>query len=232
MPHRQIFAGYAACLVMTIVVIFLSILMAHGLNTSSIAAQTTVFQEKLTTYTHYVNGGFDKLEEDLAGIRAILLKEQDERILYLKILILQSTVKKDLAKSIAGAVYKYADIYDQDPDLVLSIIQQESGFSEKHFRSSAKAIGPMQVLEGKDKTLCKGLDIHAIEDNIHCGIKIYSHYNQEYGHYGVEATLAAYNRGPNPIDIAVRDDKDVTNIYARNVMNTYGMLKELDNLGE
>jgi soluble lytic murein transglycosylase-like protein len=166
-----------------------------------------------------------KTSHEVARLRHRIEQETAEQVILLKILVLNGRTELSLAREIAYAVHKYAGVYKKDPDLILSIIRHESHFIPGRV-SSAGAVGLMQVLPGWQETVCEGLDLENITENIHCGTRVYSYY--EIGYKDIMIALTVYNRGPNPVDHNITDGIDPVNQYARDVMATYSKLKEID----
>jgi soluble lytic murein transglycosylase-like protein len=163
-----------------------------------------------------------KIENELQMLRHAVQAKVAQELIYLKVLVLNHKVKPSLAKEIAEAVYLYSRQFNKDPDLILAIIKQESDFNPTA-RSKANAYGLMQIFPSWKKTACAELDLSIPTDNINCGIRVYSFYEEAYK--DIKLTLTVYNRGPNPVDHDLAKDRDPINAYADKVMETYEKLK-------
>jgi soluble lytic murein transglycosylase len=92
-----------------------------------------------------------------------------------------------------------------DPNFILSVIRQESGFEEKA-RSKANALGLMQIMPATGKKLAKQAAIRRYtskkllqaDTNITLGAKYLASLMQQYGKE--ELALAAYNAGNTRVD--------------------------------
>jgi soluble lytic murein transglycosylase len=95
---------------------------------------------------------------------------------------------------------KYASLRGLDPYLVAALVAQESNF-DPEVRSSANAVGLMQVLPSTGRTYARKLGIRPFsaarltnpEINVRIGTMIFSEEVRKYG--GVHFALAAYNAG-------------------------------------
>ncbi len=93
-----------------------------------------------------------------------------------------------------------------DPDLVASLIRQESEFNPAAI-SHAKAMGLMQLLPNVGKGLAKELQIHhfstdellVANTNLQLGTRYFKHMVDHYDGQ-VEYALAAYNAGEDRVD--------------------------------
>jgi len=151
--------------------------------------------------------------------------DADETLVYLKILVIQPGIQMSLAREIARAVHQHSSDLKKDPDLMLAIIKGESSFNPAA-KSPVGALGLMQVYPSWSKTACAGLDLKDISDNILCGIRIYSFYEEQYKEMSIALTV--YNRGPNPVDHALASGKDPSNGYSAKILDIYGKLREID----
>lgn len=87
------------------------------------------------------------------------------------------------------------------PWLVLSLIRQESAFDPKA-RSSAQALGLMQLTDGAARRAAKELELKEFsllkeEDNIKLGVHLFNSLLQKYDQR-IDYALAAYNAGETP----------------------------------
>jgi len=165
------------------------------------------------------------VRHELGDLNHHVRSDTDETLIYLKILVIQRDIKMGLARDIASAVHKHAGDMSKDPDLILAIIKGESNFKPNAV-SSVGAMGLMQVFPSWEKTACAGLDLKDISDNILCGIRIYSFYEEQYTERGIALTV--YNRGPNPVDHALAAGKDPSNGYSSKILGIYDRLREID----
>jgi len=115
--------------------------------------------------------------------------------------------------------------YGLNPDLFVRQIQAESSFNPNAV-SSMRAEGLMQVLPGWKETICEGLNLKDVDDNIHCGSRIYAFYWQAYQKR--ELVLTVYNRGPSAVDLALAQGRSPANGYATNVLNVYERLQRIE----
>jgi soluble lytic murein transglycosylase len=133
-----------------------------------------------------------------------------------------------------------------DPLLVASLIRQESAF-KRDIRSSAGAVGLMQVMPGTGAELARRLGpagfreshLEVPEVNLHLGASFYRDMSRRYGG-DLTLILSAYNAGPlranrwrrypeagDPARFAERIPFDETRGYVKNVrrnMAVYGVL--------
>lgn len=98
---------------------------------------------------------------------------------------------------IYSAVDKYSTQYGVDKNLILAIIEQESGFN-KDATSQAGAKGLMQLMDSNSEYY--GLtDPYDIEQNIEAGVKHIKTYLNNYNG-NLEMALMAYNGGPGTME--------------------------------
>ena len=108
-----------------------------------------------------------------------------------------TNISSDYLDEIYAAVDKYSDKYGVDKNLILSIINQESGFN-KDATSTAGAKGLMQLMDVNSNYY--GLtDPYNIDQNIDAGVKHISTYLNSYNG-NVEMALMAYNGGPGTME--------------------------------
>ena len=166
-----------------------------------------------------------KMNSELMNLRQTVASSASEEVLFLKSMVLKRDVNLDLARSVASMVHKNAQIYGRDPNLVLAIIAEESGFDSKAV-SGVGAVGLMQVMPHWKKVLGITGDLTDPETNIRAGLQILGFYLEMY--QDLEMALTAYNRGPGPVDNALRRGTSPNNGYAPKVLATYERLKQLD----
>jgi hypothetical protein len=107
----------------------------------------------------------------------------------------------------AKKVFKKAKEYGLNPDFVLPMVMQESGFNTKA-KSNKDAIGVMQIIPTTgDLYKC---DIHNTGDNIDCGMKIIKDLvsNPKIGNDPYRV-LAGYNAGPDTPYLKTNNLEDV-----------------------
>ncbi len=99
--------------------------------------------------------------------------------------------------SIKEVVEKASRSYGVDPDLIMAMIQVESGFNPRAV-SSKGAMGLMQLMPATARELGVS-DPFDIEDNIMGGVKYLRYLSEKYKG-NLELALAAYNAGPYAVD--------------------------------
>jgi len=103
-------------------------------------------------------------------------------------------IDNDKASVIIDSIIYWSKRYNLDPWLVLAVAAKESSFDQSAM-SNAGAIGIMQVMDfWRDeirKVEGKRVDLYKIDDNIHAGCYVLSHYLKLHGN--VKLALAAYN---------------------------------------
>lgn len=147
----------------------------------------------------------------------------------------------------ADYIEKYAEEFEVDPYLVISVIKTESNFDDKAM-SQKGASGLMQITENTAVWIAHKLeiddfnydeDIKKPEMNIKMGV-YYIAYLKEMYEGDTELSIAAYNAGFNNVDKWLRDDecskdgKTLLNIpfpetkrYVNKVNNNYKIYKVL-----
>lgn len=119
-------------------------------------------------------------------------------------------------------VLKYADRYDLDPYLVVSVIKNESNF-DKNAKSSKDARGLMQITPDTAKWIYSKMDIGDIdieklydpEFNIAMGCWYLNDLNKEFDNK-IDLVLAAYNAGRGNVQKWLQSSehsKDGENLY-------------------
>jgi soluble lytic murein transglycosylase-like protein len=164
------------------------------------------------------------LKSEIVNLRQFIASSSSEDVIFLKATILKPDIDPEMARTIARNVHHYAELYGRDPNLVLAIIAVESRFDPKAV-SPVGATGLMQVMPQWKKVLGITGDLADPELSIKYGLQILGFYDEMYKN--LEMALTAYNRGPGPVDTALRHGKDPTNNYAPRVLQTYDRLKKL-----
>lgn len=166
-----------------------------------------------------------QMNTELMNLRQTVASNTGEEVLFLKSMVLKRDVNTDLARNVAALVHKNAQIYGRDPNLVLAIISEESAFDPKAV-SPVGAVGLMQVMPHWKRVLGITGDLTDPETNIRAGLQILGFYLEMY--QDLDMALTAYNRGPGPVDAALRKGASPNNGYAPKVLATYERLKQLD----
>jgi membrane-bound lytic murein transglycosylase MltF len=166
-----------------------------------------------------------QMNTELMNLRQAVASNASEEVLFLKAMVLKRDVNLELARNVASLVHKNAQIYGRDPNLVLAIIAEESGFDAKA-TSVVGAVGLMQVMPHWKRVLGITGDLTDPETNIRAGLQILGFYLEMY--QDLDMALTAYNRGPGPVDAALRKGVTPNNGYAPKVLATYERLKQLD----
>lgn len=184
------------------------------------------------THMVYSSGFFDKqleitniLSKELSKLHETIRSNDNESSIYYKIIILQPKIELNKAKEIAKNIEKHSRDYNVEANLILSIIYVESRFDPEAV-SHAGAIGLMQVMEGWQNAWDINEDLRNINTNIKYGTQVYSTYRHIWS--DVELILTAYNRGPGPVESAMRKGEDPRNGYARKVLEIYSRLNSID----
>ena len=193
---------------------------AMGAAQASIGRQTTELLARVGDLTEDTR----TIESESTELRQLLANSSAEQVVFLKILVLKPDIDVALARSIARHTRKYATLYKRDPDLVLSIITEESRFDPNAI-SPVGAVGLMQVMPQWEKVLGIAGNLKDPEISIKYGLQVLGFYMEMYK--DVEMALTAYNRGPGPVDMALMRGKDPKNAYAPKVLKVYERLKKL-----
>ena len=157
-------------------------------------------------------------------LRQYIASGTAEQVIFLKILVLKPDIDLVLARNIARHTHHYAALYKRDPDLVLSIIAEESRFNPNAV-SPVGAQGLMQVMPQWEKVLGISGSLKDPEVSIKYGLEVLGFYMEMYK--DIELALTAYNRGPGPVDVAMMRGKDPKNRYAPEVLKVYERLRKL-----
>ncbi len=166
-----------------------------------------------------------ELKSGLVDVRSAVSSHAREESLFLKMLILKPSLDQTLAHRIARAIATECMNLGQDPNLVLSIMANESDFNPRAI-SNVGAVGLMQVMPHWKKVLGLKEELTDPEVSIRAGIQILGFYQQMYR--DVDLALTAYNRGPGPVDGALVRGTSSANGYAAKIQGTWSKLKALD----
>ncbi len=142
------------------------------------------------------------------------------------------------------SVYHYADLYKQDPLLILALIKAESHFFKKA-KSARGAVGLMQLMPSTAKQIAKELnvrnfkaeDLEEPKTNIRFGTYYLAKLHKEFGNNSLTA-LAAYNAGSKNVKDWLKLNKTKTlqleeiefletKKFVQDVLSTYHNLKKL-----
>lgn len=166
-----------------------------------------------------------ELRSGLVDVRSAVSSHAREESLFLKMLILKPSLDQNLARRIARAIATECMLLGQDPNLVLSIMANESDFNPTAI-SNVGAVGLMQVMPHWKKVLNLQQELTDPEVSIRAGIQILGFYQQMYR--DVDLALTAYNRGPGPVDNGLVRGTSSANGYAAKIQGTWAKLKALD----
>ena len=225
-PRRFLAATLAGQLALLALMVFAGWLLSQRLDSqqAALAAQhqqadgTREKVDSLTTQAQALTAEVQKLRDTVAS-------HTGEDVLFLKVLLLKSSIDVGLARTIALETHRQAQLLQRDPDLVLAIMAVESDFHPEAI-SSVGAVGLMQVMPHWKRVLGIQADLADISTNIHYGLTVLGFYLEMYG--DLEMALTAYNRGPGPVDLALRKGQDARNGYAAKVLGVYQRLKQLN----
>lgn len=214
-PRRFLAATLAGQVALLGLMVFAGYLLTQRLDSQQAALTAQRLQSEgtsdklnaLTAETQGLRGEVQKLRETVAS-------HTGEDVLFLKVLLLKSSVPVELARTIAVETHRQAQLLQRDPDLVLAIMAVESDFVPSA-TSSVGAVGLMQVMPHWKRVLGIQGDLAEIGTNIHYGLQVLGFYLEMYG--DLEMALTAYNRRPGPVDLALRKGQDARNGYAAKV---------------
>lgn len=167
----------------------------------------------------------DNIRGEISDLRNLIHANVDEALISLKILVLNPHVPNETARQIAGAVYKYAHLYNRDPDLILAMMSVESAF-DPQIESNMGAIGLMQIMPQWIRVLDIQCELKDPDCNTKYGLQILGAYEQLYD--GLYMALTAYNRGPGPVDAALMKKRDPHNGYAEKIRTVYNRLRTMN----
>ena len=165
-----------------------------------------------------------EIKSGLVDVTSAVSSHAREESLFLKMLILKPALDQTLARRIARSVQNECLLFGQDPNLVLSIMYNESDFNPSAV-SNMGAVGLMQVMPHWRKVL-NLQELTDPEVSIRAGIQILGFYLQMYK--DLDLALTAYNRGPGPVDGALVRGTSSANGYAAKILATWNKLKTLD----
>lgn len=160
-------------------------------KTQELAKEAATLMNECSTQRSELMVEYDTLSTRLEGI-----KDQDDllrRDIYLYIDKKYKLVPNTLAKDIAFNVVKFAKELDVSPELVVGIIEVESGFNPMAI-SSKKARGLMQLMPewAKKFNLEDPTDFHDVDTNIKCGIQVLKIHIKDDGNGNVTKGLYHY----------------------------------------
>ena len=176
-----------------------------------------ITQKKSTEIVVEKNESISQYEETI--------RAQKEQIIFLKIMFLRPDVNRPVAKKIANSILIQSESLEQNPNIFLAIIRQESRFTPGAIGTSGEQ-GLMQIMTAWKKTLCQGYNLMTIPQNIECGSRIYSFWESTYEDR--RTALAAYNLGPVAVDKAMLAGQRIDSKYADEVLTIFNRLQELD----
>jgi hypothetical protein len=204
---------------------FVPVIVLSSIQTALLIVSMVLLYLLITAFSQYRQDMRVEVKR-MEAINQTLQHDQTEDIIFLKILILNGKVERGLARKIAGSVRRNSMIYKKDPDLVLSLIYNESYFNPNAI-SRAGAIGLMQIMPfWKDVYVVENLS--DIETNVRCGLQILAVYEKMY-QGSLETALAAYNRGPSLVDWDLMRNRDpaARTDYSAKIFKTYELLQSL-----
>jgi soluble lytic murein transglycosylase-like protein len=165
------------------------------------------------------------LEDEVLALRTAVAVTSSEDVLFLKTIILRPGIDPNFARTVARLVHRYSAQYAKDPNLVLAIISVESNFDPKAV-SDVGATGLMQVMPHWKNVLGISEDLSDPEVSIRSGLQVLGFYQQMYR--DPEMVLAAYNRGPGPVDHDLMHGKNPRNAYASKVLAEFDRIRRLN----
>ncbi len=174
-------------------------------------------------------GLIESTQRGLEMLRHTVGSKADEDMIFLKIMILKPEIDPELARTIAKSVYDNCLAFKRDPDFILAIIEVESNF-DPDAKSSAGALGLMQIMPHWKEQLNIVGDLTDPEVSIRHGMQIFAFYDQMYR--DTATALTAYNRGPSAVDWdLIRNQDHTRNGYADKTIAVYERLKQLSASG-
>jgi soluble lytic murein transglycosylase-like protein len=131
-----------------------------------------------------------------------------------------SDIPMDRAEGISQAVYKYSNQYNVDPDLIISMMWQETHFKnvigDKNLRRRACGYMQVQVQTAESmlgyETTCRRI-IYDWEEGIRAGVKFFAKKKAEFGFFGA---IGSYNLGY---------ESKVNYDYVKDILDKYQRIK-------
>lgn len=180
--------------------------------------------DKLESETAALTAQVAGLSKETVSLEGYLRSGAAEDVIFLKAMFLKSDLDPNLGRTIARTIQQHASLQGQDPDLVLAMIAAESGFDPK-IVSAAGATGLMQVQPQWKKVLGIEGELTDPEVSIRAGLQILGFYRNMYK--DLDMALAAYTRGPGPVENLPVRLQDPSSRYVPRVMDKYKRLKTL-----
>lgn len=225
-PRRFLAATMVGQLALLGLMVFAGWLLTERLDSQQVALVTQQQQSQDTRdQVAALAGETQALKAEVQKLRETVASHTGEDVLFLKVLLLKKSVPVELARTIALETHRQAQLLQRDPDLVLAIMAVESDFEPKA-TSNVGAVGLMQVMPHWKRVLGIQGDLYDVATNIHYGLQVLGFYLEMYG--DLEMALTAYNRGPGPVDLALRKGQDARNGYGAKVLGVYERLKEMN----
>lgn len=216
-------------------------LIEFGLNEDAIKALKSVTNdEQNEIFTLFLASEFHKLQyangEQSNLIKLIGRSQEIRDLLPLKGLF--PDFKRDL---ISGVIAELK--LDISPFLVMSIIRQESAY-DAEARSTANAVGLMQLTDGTAKETAQLLDLNTYtltneRDNLKLGIRTFAELLIKYN-YRIDYALSGYNAGEaitqtwidarghlQPIEFIESIPYQETRLYIKNILRNYAIYRLL-----
>ena len=156
---------------------------AESTSTDSTAAATPAAPDlaELEARVERVNRGWAQLaryyESEVAPIERVLLRYRND---------------DELAGRIAAALVREAHAAGLEPRLLLAVLLVENPWLNPTIRSSAGAVGLMQVMPVHQGGWSCGYDLEDIDTNVCLGARVFAHYFDRTGG-DIERALLRYN---------------------------------------
>ena len=173
------------------------------------------------TKTHNQNA---ELKQLVLGLQSKFYDNVNENMIFMKMLILNDKMDRKLAKDIAKATYKYARLYDKDPDLILALIEVESNFNP-NATSSVGAIGLTQIMPFWKEIFRTNENFYDIDVSIKYCMQILALYESQYR--DLEMALMAYNGDSRKVEISIGRGGSPRSGYSSKILKTYKKLQEM-----